>query len=212
MKPRTHAADELLASYATGELALGPSITVSSHLQFCAECRAQVVRFEEAEGRLLEQTPAAALGPDALPRILARIDAESTPVAARRIDLKIGDVSAPDAVARVGVGRRRWVGVGLWAARVNTPHSGEWRTFILRAPAGSVIPGHTHLGAEYISVLMGEIEDGETYAAGDFAQSCSGSDHSLRVSADGPCACLISAQGRLRWEGIAKLIWPLLGI
>lgn len=60
-----------------------------------------------------------------------------------------------------------------------------------------------------IAVLGGAYADGRTIKAGDFASCRAGRHHGLRVSTDGPCACLIAVQGKVHWRGWARLITPV---
>jgi putative transcriptional regulator len=184
---------------------------VSAHLETCASCRAQVARFEEAEGRLIDALPPATLPADALERVLARLDSSDAGPTNDLTDT-VGDVKLPFAAARAGVGPRRWLAPGFWAAPIQAAVHDDWRSFVLRAPARTVIPTHGHDGGELIAVLSGSFQDGQRYRAGDFAESIAHSEHALRVSADGPCACLIAVQGRIKWHGWSRMIRPLLGI
>lgn len=160
---------------------------------------------------MLAALPSTELEPDALERIMARLNGPGSdaPVISKTT---VGDVDIPFAAARAGLGPRRWLAPGLWAAPVNAAVHDGWRTFLLRAPARSVIPTHGHRGGELVAVLSGSFMDGELYSAGDFAESVAHSEHKLRVSADGPCACLIAMQGRVQWHGWSRMIRPLLGI
>lgn len=206
-----HVSPERLANYATGELPLAAAIVVAAHLETCQACRALVSKIEEAEGRMLATLPPSEMEPDGLERVMARLDGPSpdAPIISKTI---IGDVEIPLGAARAGLGPRRWLAPGLWAAPVNAAVHDGWRTFLLRAPARSVVPTHGHRGGELIAVLSGSFMDGELYSAGDFAESVAHSEHELRVSADGPCACLIAMQGRVQWHGWWRMIRPLLGI
>jgi putative transcriptional regulator len=202
----------LLASFATGGLPPAPSITVSAHVEACGECRKRVCAFEEAEGRFLLASEPAPLAPDALGRLLAQIDLDPAAERRPRVNAQLADIRIPEAAARTGFGPRRWLRPGLWVAPIRgTPLDG-WQTFLLRVPARTTIPTHGHSGGELVAVLAGAFQDGRTYAAGDFAEDVRGSDHHPKVASDGPCACLISLQGRVQWRGWAKLIGPVLGI
>ncbi len=101
---------------------------------------------------------------------------------------------------------------GLWAAHLKAGRQGDWRTFILRAPANTTIPLHEHRGDELIGVLQGAFQDGQTYRAGDFATNINGSAHAMRVEGDGPCVCFIAVRGALQWRGWSRAIGPILGI
>ncbi len=211
MRTFHHVSPEHLANYATGELPLAAAIVVAAHLETCGLCRGQVSKIEEAEGRLLEALPATEMNSDGLERVMARLGgSDPDPPAPRKTT--VGDVDLPFAAARAGLGPRRWLGPGLWAAPVKAAVHDDWRTILLRAPAQTLIPTHGHRGGELIAVLSGSFMDGALYSAGDFAESVAHSEHELRVSADGPCACLIAMQGRVQWHGWSRMIRPLLGI
>ncbi len=213
MITRKHPSGRLLERYASGELPPAPSITLAAHLESCAECEAHVRGLEEAHGDLLTSLPPASLGADALERLMARIDAgEGEEPTGRVTRAELDDVRLPNAVIEAGLGPRRWLAFGLWAAPVISPRRDDWRTFLLRAPAKTHIPSHGHPRGELMNVLFGVLHDGETLAAGDFAENRAGSEHALRVGDDGPCACLISLQGRPQWRGLSRLITPILGI
>ena len=157
--------------------------------------------------------PDARLAPDAVERALALIDVRDV-----HEDLKpqrgliLGGVSLPSRVARAGLHPRRWLAPGLWAAHLKVPRSDGWRAFVLHAPSGTVIPTHAHGRDELIYVLQGGFHDGESFVAGDFAQSVAGSAHRLTVEDRGPCACLISIRGRVHWQGWSRVLGPALGI
>ncbi|CAN5443758.1 ChrR family anti-sigma-E factor [soil metagenome] len=209
-----HPSRSLLADYATGVLATGPSLTVESHLEGCAECRSEIARVEATEGQLLNALPPTQMAPDALDRVFARIDG-STPwvePTAREQIAGLEDVPLPRSVAAFDLRPRRWLSPGFWVAHVDIPPEDDWRTFIIRAPAKSRIPAHSHPSHEYISVLTGAFIDGEHFDVGDFGENLAGSSHTLKVGGEAPCACLIAIRGNVEWHGWAKIIGPALGI
>lgn len=169
--------------------------------------------MEEAGGRLIDGLAPASLAPDALHRVFERLDAPGlTGLEPPRSDRRLGDVTLPHALDHVALASRRFLTPGLWAARIQLDQADGWRTFLLRASAGTTIPMHKHEGRELITVLTGAFHDGRSFRAGDFGENVAGSGHRLKVSADGPCACLFTVQGRINWRGWAKVITPVLGI
>ena len=151
---------------------------------------------------------------EALRRVLARIEegpSPSTPPSLARREF-LGDVSIPQAAAAAGLGSRRWLAPGIWAAPVKVLSGAPWRTILLRAASGTRIPSHYHRGEELIAVLRGAFHDGGVYVAGDFAENDAGVDHSLTVSPEGPCACLISTHGPIKWRGWSRVVGAVLGI
>jgi len=207
---RSHPSAALLAEYAAGQMAFAPSLTVSAHTEVCARCAARLREWEEAEGHLLAATPRAPVSQDVLEKLLARLDDPPQDDGEGLID-RLGDVQLPSDVARAGLGPRRWLAPGLWSARVRAPEQDGWRTILLRTPAGVTIPTHRHEGQELVCVLAGAFDDRRRYHAGDFGENVAGSSHQLKVTADGPCACLIAVRGAISWRGLSKIITPALG-
>ena len=83
MNPRHHIRDELLAAYATGELAEGWSLAIATHLALCPECRARLGQFEAAAGDMLEKIEPAEQSVDTSWQAIRQRLSEATPPAAR---------------------------------------------------------------------------------------------------------------------------------
>jgi putative transcriptional regulator len=209
-----HPSEVVLAGYASGALADGPSLTVSAHLDQCAACRGRVRLFEQVGGALLADGPEAAMADDALALALARIERpEPISGAQAPVPPPPAGVILSSALARRGVGPRRWVGPGIWVAPVPSKRPDGWRTYLLRMPPGVKAPYHGHNGPEFTTVLQGAFRDETSlYRPGDFAESGEGLEHHPAVEGDAPCLCLISGQGGVRATGILRLIQPLIGV
>lgn len=59
---------------------------------------------------------------------------------------------------------------------------------------------------------MGPVADDQTHQTGDFVGGFEGAEHALRVTDDGPCACLIAVERGARWRGAMRLLSPLIGV
>lgn len=203
---QSHPSPDLLDRFAAGELPLAPALVVECHLEACPSCAANASRHEADHGEMLAELPDAPLRADALERALANL----TPQVAQ--PSRIGDVPLPQALVRQGLHTRRFLGPDFWLAPVRRTRRDSWRAYVLRAPAGTKIPAHRHLGLEYFQVLMGAVTDGGPHVQGDFVGGAAGSDHVLQVGADGPCACLIAVEHGAQWRGVTRLLSPWLGI
>ncbi len=201
-----HPTPELIKRFAAGELPLAPSLVVESHIESCAACSASASRSEAAHGRALSDLPDAPLRTDALDRALAALAA---PLPGKP---SFGDTPLPAAIIRQGLHPRRFIGADYWVAPVRRARRDTWRAYVLRAPAGTAIPAHRHLGQEYFQVLMGSVVDGGAHHTGDFVGGDKGADHALRVTDDGPCACLIAVEHGAQWRGAMRLLSPILGV
>jgi putative transcriptional regulator len=212
-QPHHHPTEVVLAGYASGGLADGPSLAVSIHLEHCAACRAQVSLFEQVAGALLADEPEAEMADDALALALARIERPAPPRASTPVPLPPGGSRLPRALARRGIGPRRWVAPGIWVAPVPSKAPDGWRTYVLRVPRGVAMPHHGHNGPEFTAVLQGAFCDGDDlYRAGDFGESGEGLEHHPEVEGDDPCVCLISGHGGVRASGLLRLIQPFIGV
>lgn len=211
-----HPSEAVIAQYAAGTLADGPSLAAAAHLERCGRCRAQVMLFEAVGGVLIEELPPAAMHDDALALALAKIERPPPPSplgasAPRRAGPD--GIVLPAALARRGVGPRRFVGPGVWVAPVRSNSADGWRTYLLRAPPGVIVPHHGHNGAEYTVVISGAFRDESgLYAVGDFAEADEGVEHHPAAEGQEACVCLISGEGGVRASGLLRLIQPFLGV
>lgn len=210
-----HPSEAVLAAYASGTLADGPSLAASAHIERCAKCRADLRLLEAVGGALVDDLTPVDMDPDALALALARIErpAAPRPAPARRVHPAPEGLVLPTALARRGIGPRRFVAPGVWVAPVPSRSPDGWRTYLLRAPAGVAVPHHDHNGPEYTVLLRGAFaDDTGRYGEGDFAESGPGHEHHPTAEIDGPCICLISGLGGIKAGGLLKLIQPLLGV
>lgn len=188
MNPAHHPSSVTLAAYAAGTLRAGFDFVAAAHIAGCAHCRAEVRRLEAVGGAALGDARPEALAPDALARVMARLD-EAPPAEPR----------APTIEEKLASAKRRWVAPGVWVARVDTPHDRKDRVYMLGAAPGVATARHRHDGLEFTQVLKGALQDGETcFAAGDFCES-GGNDpfHHPKAAPGEECVCLFATQGRL---------------
>ena len=215
MSLHRHPTEAVLTDYAAGALADGPSLVVSSHLECCPRCRAEVRLYEGVGGTLMTDLPPAQMSEDALALALARIERPAPQPQRASTPARLGPegLDLPRAVARRGVGPRRFVAPGIWVAPIASNHADGWRTYLLRAPAGVAMPHHDHHGPEFTVLLRGAyVDDTGRYGERDFAESGPGHEHHPRAEPDGPCICLISGQGGIKAAGWVRLLKPLLGV
>lgn len=214
MRPAHHPSEAVLAGYAAGALADGPSLTVSAHLELCSCCRKAVRLLEAVGGELLEEAQPLAMEPDALATALARIERPAPGPEPIVVHPGPEGLRLPGALATRGIGRRRFLGRGFWIAPVPSKRPDGWRTYLLRAPPGVAMPRHGHRGAEYAVVLRGVyVDDDSHFQVGDFGQRDTAESHQPWSGGAEPCICLVSGQGGLRAESpLLRLLQPLLGI
>ena len=76
-----HPNTQLLTDYATGGLSMAPLISITTHLQFCDQCREAVSGLNILGGELLADCDEAELSDDLLAQTLAMLDAPMAPSA-----------------------------------------------------------------------------------------------------------------------------------
>ncbi|MEM8756087.1 MAG: ChrR family anti-sigma-E factor, partial [Pseudomonadota bacterium] len=181
-------------AYAAGRCSEGASLAVAAHVTLCAECRAEVARFEALGGAMLAEEPAPAVEDAA-----AENDASFAAVAARldepanddrpRVEAGGGPLPRP-VVDAIGLGfddipwRFRLPGVSEYEF---VSEEGE-TVSLLKVKPGAAIPKHTHKAEELTLVLDGELIDGdEVYGPGDVAVADASVHHHPRAGGDRPC-------------------------
>lgn len=202
---RHHPSEITLVAYAAGTLAEPHTRVVAVHTARCQACSAVLRQAEEAGGGLLDALPPGSLGPDALTRTLARLDApapmtepEPTPVTL-------------DGLAK---GRWRWTGPGIAMMPLIPRGLNDSRLDLIRATPGTGLLEHSHTRFETTCVLQGAFSDvtGE-YHVGDFAEADGGLAHRPTALPGEECVCLIATSGHLRPRGLlAWLVRPLIGM
>jgi putative transcriptional regulator len=211
MSPRRHPSQALLVDYAAGGLEAGRALVIGAHVGACPECRQEVHLAERVGGALLDDLPPAAMAPDALAKALARIERPAPEPPPAPPPPPDWIVVPPDVV--VAARRRRWAAPGVWVAHVTRARDGKM-SYLLGVAAGMAVPLHSHRGLELVCVVKGAYKDrGHIHRPGDLAENDDDVEHQPRVTRDGECVCLISADAPLlprNWIG--RLFQPLVGI
>ena len=216
---RHHLDDGLLTAYAAGALPEAFSVVVATHLSMCDDCRARAEALDGVGGALIDAQAEAALAPDALAAVMARLDADADTDAdtrdTGRTEVRGGVLPAPlrdyvggdlDAV------RWRSVGMGVRQAVLNTGGAGSVR--LLSIPPGAAMPDHSHRGLELTLVLQGAFEDdGTRFGPGDVEIADDEVDHTPIADIGETCICLAATEGKLRFRGwLPRLAQPFVGI
>jgi putative transcriptional regulator len=209
VRPTHHVTQELLVDYASGALAEAAAILVASHLVFCPVCRGELAEAEALGGALLGQAEPVAMAPQALDRVLARLDRPEPPEPAPIAGLP----GLPRPLAR-HIGRPleslAWrsliPGLQMFPLQV----AGGDKICLLRIKPGRGMPRHTHGGNEMTLVLGGSYSDrlGE-FQRGDVAILDDTVDHRPVAGRHGDCICLAVTDAPLKLTGpIGRLFRP----
>jgi putative transcriptional regulator len=215
MTIRHHIGDDLIVAYASGHLSEGWSLAVATHLAMCPQCRSAVSVAEAAGGALLETIEPVGGDDDAWNRLKARLATDSPPPATPRRQLAQASIPQP---------LRDYLGADVsdlkWR-RMGTAHQIMIRTNdhtttarLLRIPAGTPVPEHSHGGRELTLVLSGSFHDEvDSFGKGDIEDADGSLTHQPVAGADADCICLAVTDAPLKFTSrLLRLIQPMLGI
>lgn len=218
MTTRHHISEDLLLSYAAGNLAEGWSLAVATHLALCPSCRDRLAIAEAAGGQLLETLHASEVGPGSWAAVRSRLgtpDAAPAPAPARResetaiIPQPLRDYIGGD------LDSVRWRALGRGAAQLLI-RTGDRETQVrlLKIPAGKPVPEHSHGGRELTVVLAGAFNDGEQiFARGDIEDADSDVQHIPTATPEADCICLAVTDAPLRFTSwVVRALQPVLRI
>jgi len=209
----------LLLDYAAGSVDEPTGLVIATHLALCPECRCSVAWSESVGGALLEALEPAALAPDALDVLLARLDdleeEPALPAAPRSLAATAQPRLMPEPL-RSYVGDLeaiRWKRIMRGVEQLEVPvggRSGSVKTRLLRIKPGVAVPRHTHVGTELTLVLAGGFSDVTGhYLRGDVSFTNEEIDHSPAADHDGECICLTVTDAPLRLTGpLMRLLNP----
>lgn len=208
--PTHHPAQEYLFDYAMGSLSEAWSLAIATHLTFCPECRRLVADFEAMGAAALSDVEEVAPAPDALERLLARLDDGDEPIAPAAGPARPGlldgvRLPAPlhpyldDGGSRPQAWRRVMSGLDEIRLPLRDPAR---KVVLLRIRPGRAMPAHTHGGDEMTVVLDGGFTDSSgAFLRGDCALLDAQVDHRPVAMMERPCICLAVTDAPLRLTG-----------
>ena len=200
-----HPSEATLVDHAVRALWSAAGLVVEAHLAHCPDCRGKIGLIEEVGGLLVDGLPPTPLSPDALERMMVRLD-EATGPAALGSSLTAQDPSPIELPAALQgllhAARPRWVAPGVRHALLLREGSPGGTLRLLRVSPGTALPRHDHRGLELTLVLEGAFADeAGRYGPGDLAEVEEGATHQPVALGPLGCVCLLATQGRLRFHG-----------
>ena len=208
-------ADEFLLDHASGAASAPVSLLVASHLTLNPEARRSYRRLEALGGVMLERIEPAPTSPDALARIMARLE-RGAPTAPTPVETTmVAGLPAPlGRYVAGGVGALPWRQVtrGVEEASLPVVGDGGEKATLLRIAAGRAIPKHTHRGLEMTLVLDGAFDDeAGHYGRGDVCVADGRIEHQPVAGTSEDCLCLVVASSPIRLTGpLMRLLNPFL--
>jgi putative transcriptional regulator len=209
-----HPSEATLVDHAARALWPAAGLVVEAHLAHCPDCRGKIGLIEEVGGLLVDGLPPTPLSPDALERMMVRLDEATGPAAlgSSRAAQEPSPVELPAALqGLLHAARPRWVAPGVRHALLLREVSPGGTLRLLRVSPGTALPRHDHRGLELTLVLEGAFADeAGRYGPGDLAEVEEGATHQPVALGPLDCVCLLATQGRLRFHGPMARLFGIL--
>lgn len=210
-----HPEADLLVEYATGSLSLAPCISVTTHLQFCENCRGSVESLKHIGGDLLQSVDSEPVSEDLLDRILECIDSgaedEMTEVSVSCADEVAADL--PEYVQTLlPAGSLNWrkLTSSLRVAPISVGEQ-DFELSLHKINPGGKAPEHDHRGREITVVLKGSFSDEDgVYQPGDFIVREPGETHRPFAARNEECICLSVLEAPIKLTGLKRVFNPFL--
>ena len=219
-----HPDSALLVEYASGSLDLAPSIAITTHLQFCDQCRRTVESLQAVGGEMLEEATSVPVSDDLLDSVFAHIDSgnidEPSPqrgqnaVASSNDDNEVLSELASTVPSYIRQFlpaeplKWRFLSPSLKTATISVGEDVHELSF-LKIKAGGKAPVHTHKGTEITVVLKGCFSDeDDLYHPGDFIVRQAGETHQPIAAQNEECICLSVLSAPIQLTGIKSMLNP----
>jgi putative transcriptional regulator len=217
MKIRHHLNNQLLMTYAAGNLPEAFGLVVATHISLCDDCRARLEAFEALGGAVIEADEGESVSDEALARVMARLD---VPVVVAPVVSPLGKrrkaVLPAPVTAYVGgdLDRVKWKSLGAGVRQAILPTSKTATARLLYIPAGQAVPDHGHRGTELTLVLRGAFRDAtDRFGPGDLEIADEDLEHTPVAEAGEDCICLAATDAPLRFNALMpRLLQPLFRI
>lgn len=215
-----HPSDELLTAFAAASLPLSQALCVSTHLEYCRECRFKLQQLDGLGAELFQHLKPASPSTDLRQRVLQQLDqhpASPPPSPQAGID---NYRSGPQGIPRC---LRQFIPRDFnnmpWR-RVSTAirncvlcwDTNGAKVELLRIKPGGSSGTHTHLGEEFTVILQGSFSDEEgLYRRGDFVARSERHRHTPVATHDEECICLAVTSAPIQFTGFfSRWLNPLL--
>ena len=204
-----HPSDELLLDYASGALDEGWSVAVATHLALSPDSRQRVIEMEAIGASFMESlspTPLLKPNSDDVFSVLSTEDiATDVPFPSDSDDCSFIFPQPLRGYIGGDLDQVPWqrIGLGSYQAVLQT---GDTNTVarLLKIPAGSPVPAHSHGGTELTLVLCGAFSDKTGhYGRGDFQEADDALEHQPYAAAGEDCICLAVTDAPLKFSGFS---------
>ena len=218
---RHHPNTDILTDYTVGSLSLAPTISVTTHLKYCDQCRDSVHSLKQLGGALLSDAEPETVSNDLLGQTLAKLDlctgeelaeehrALETQSVKSDAELKGIPSYLNKFLPRNGLSWRK-LSSSVTVAPISVGET-RYELALHKICAGGQTPVHDHNGIEYTVVLKGSFSDEDgMYHEGDFLVREPGDVHRPFATQHEDCICLSVLEAPIKLKGLGRVLNPFM--
>ena len=209
-----HPNDELLMSFAAGQLPNALGIMIACHLEQCEQCRLKASKYEMLGGEILASIDEQSVSQGLLAQVLSHLDDAVPAVQSPKLETLNLDIPRPlRRFVPQNFEELKWSGMSRnireYAIKIDDP---EYTAKFYKIKAGKELPEHTHEGNEFTLVVEGSFSDRTSdYHRGDFILADEQTVHQPRASMEGDCICFAVMDAPLKMTGFfGRMLNPFL--
>ncbi len=197
-----HPSPELLTAFSAGNLQLSHALCVSTHIEYCEQCKINLQRLNNMGAQLFENLEPAKAPDHLKDSVLAKLD--DSPPATPPPPVKKNS-SVPRCLQQFipdGYHSLAWKHISASIQAVKLCMDNGAKVEMLRIKPGGKAATHTHTGDEYTMVLEGSFSDESgIYCQGDFIVRDGRHKHKPIATKDKACICLTVTDAPIEFTG-----------
>lgn len=214
-----HPSAQLLFDHEKGELPLGFTIAIATHLEYCAECRSAAEKnTRDVSATWFAETSEIDVASVDFEAMIEDIVNQPKPTSVKedsptQLDgsrqLRDRTVQLPPVLSKIVNEELAWKTLANGIHQSLLPLDEKTKCEIIYMEPGSRVPNHTHMGREHMVVLDGELSDQlGRYSVGDFVCRDESDQHGQK--SESGCICLFVTDAPLKFtEGLPRLLNPI---
>ena len=216
-----HPSSEMLLNHAMGNTNEAESLIISSHIAYCAACKAEVAKYENIGGFYLKNHEELNVSKSLWKNLLVKIDdVEQDSKETNFIDHKLKTRLSENGVRIPSFLHQYLLNASNtkdWSSTINNVRyyninfsESSYKGKMLEIPPGKIMPKHSHDGTEATMVFHGGYADEVgNYNKGDLVILDDNQEHTPISSDHTGCICLVVYSGSLKFKGILGSILNL---
>ena len=216
-----HPSSEMLLNHSMGKTNEAESLIISSHIAYCAACKAEVAKYENIGGFYLKNHEELKVSKSLWNNLLNKIEDTKQDVEEKNfVDYKIKTRLDQKGV-RIPSFLQQYLpnasDTKNWSSTINNVKyyninfsESDYKGKMLEIPPGKIMPKHSHEGVEATMVFHGGYSDESgNYNKGDLVILEDNEEHTPISSEETGCICLVVYSGSLKFKGLLGSILNL---